>query len=163
MVPFRGRVIVGISDSVCGLRALRLAVAEARRRDLSLHAVRAWTMQRGAGLPGVPTVDARAEWGTVVVRQVFDDIGGVPTDLTVVMATFEGAPGPTLVSYADRDDDLLVVGAPRRRLRPSVARYCVAHASCPVIAVPPDRLARQHRQVSQSLRRDIAALERQGG
>jgi nucleotide-binding universal stress UspA family protein len=160
MAPFRGRVVVGISDSVYGLRALRLAVSEARRRDLTLHAVRSWTRQRAAGLSPIPLPDGRAEWGTWLVRHVFDDIGGVPTDLTVVMATFEGAPGPALVRYADRDDDLLVVGAPRRRLRPSVARYCVTHATCPVLAVPPDHLARERRRVSQALRRDLAALER---
>jgi nucleotide-binding universal stress UspA family protein len=160
MAPFRGRVIIGVSDSVCGLRALRLAVSEARRRDRTLHAVRCWTRQQAAGLSPIPLADGRAEWGSWLVRHVFDDIGGVPTDLTVVMATVEGAPGPTLVRYADRDDDLLVVGEPQRRLRPSVARYCVAHASCPVLAVPPDRLARDQRRLSQSLRRDLAALER---
>ncbi|MFD9480493.1 universal stress protein [Streptomyces nojiriensis] len=42
-------------------------------------------------------------------------------------------------------EDLLVVGTGsrtvwRRLVRPSVARYCVAHAACPVLAVPPSPL-----------------------
>jgi hypothetical protein len=49
-----------------------------------------------------------------------------------------------LVDHADRPDDLLVVGTGRRgglrRLRRSVGRYCLAHARCPVIAVPPSDL-----------------------
>ena len=55
-----------------------------------------------------------------------------------------GATGPALVETANRAHDLLVVGAGRRGLlhplRASAARYCLAHAGCPVIAVPPPRL-----------------------
>jgi nucleotide-binding universal stress UspA family protein len=163
MTPNPGRVIVGVSDSVTGLRALRLGVAEARRRNAELHAVRAWTPDRHHGFVTMSAAAAQAEGASALIRHVFADIGGQPADLTVVTATLEGAPGPTLVSYADIDNDLLVVGAPRRRLRPSVARYCVTRASCPVLAVPPDHLARHYRRVNQRLRRDIAALERKGG
>src|SRR5207342_1795189 len=50
-------------------------------------------------------------------------------------------PGPVLVGAASRDGDRLVVGAGRRgtfgRFRHGrVSRYCLAHAGCPVIAVP---------------------------
>ncbi|WP_320780039.1 universal stress protein, partial [Streptomyces sp. CRN 30] len=50
-----------------------------------------------------------------------------------------------LVATADREDDLLVVGAGRRgplrrALRPSVSRHVLAHAVCPVLAVPPSPL-----------------------
>jgi hypothetical protein len=45
----------------------------------------------------------------------------------------------------DRPGDLLVIGTGRRHplsraLRRSVGRYCLAHATCPVLAVPPTRL-----------------------
>jgi len=51
------------------------------------------------------------------------------------------------VRVADSDDDLLVVGAGRRgalgRMTSCrVSRYCLAHARCPVVAVPPSDLAR---------------------
>jgi len=60
------------------------------------------------------------------------------------------APGPALVELADRRDDLLVVGyGGRSRLgcavHGSVARYCLAHARCPVLAVPPSELIRELR------------------
>lgn len=57
---------------------------------------------------------------------------------------------------ADRTDDLLVIGAgprgPLRALFPSVTRYCVTHATCPVLTVPPSplegELAALHRRIS---------------
>ncbi|MEU9106348.1 universal stress protein [Streptomyces xanthophaeus] len=62
--------------------------------------------------------------------------------------TVRGSPGAALVDVARGPDDLLVVGtgsrAPLRRLlRPSVARYCMSHAACPVLAVPPSPLQAQ--------------------
>ncbi len=50
-----------------------------------------------------------------------------------------------LVDLACRDGDLLVIGTGRRHpvgraLRRSVGRYCLAHATCPVLAVPPSAL-----------------------
>ena len=51
---------------------------------------------------------------------------------------------------ADSDDDLLVVGAGRRGVFSRIAacrvsRYCLAHATCPVVAVPPSALAQMGR------------------
>ena len=162
MASTYGRVVVGINDSVTGLRALRLAIDEARRCGVQLHAVRAWS---AGGQLGHGMSPARVEMATqaaAIVRHVFDDIGGEPTDLTVVVASLEGAPGKTLVSYADQADDLLIVGARNRRLGRSVARYCVTHATCPTLATPPTDLARNHKRATNALRRDIAALERKG-
>jgi hypothetical protein len=50
-----------------------------------------------------------------------------------------------LVDVADQPGDLLVIGTGRRSpvgraLRKSVGRYCLAHARCPVLAVPPSAL-----------------------
>jgi Universal stress protein family len=61
-----------------------------------------------------------------------------------------GQPGPVLVTFACQPDDLLVVGAGQRgfRARPGhgrVSRYCVSHALCPVLAVPPAALAKEGR------------------
>ncbi|MGW2305461.1 universal stress protein [Streptomyces sp. NPDC001809] len=49
------------------------------------------------------------------------------------------------MEVADRVGDLLVIGAGRRDglrrlIFPSVVRHCVAHAACPVLAVPPSPL-----------------------
>ena len=71
---------------------------------------------------------------------------GVPDDLPVRVRVERGEPGPVLIDVADRPDDLLVIGTGRRSpigraLRKSAGRYCLAHAKCPVLAVPPSALA----------------------
>ncbi len=73
--------------------------------------------------------------------------GGVAVSQLVVRAS----PGPTLVELAGQSDDLLVVGYGEGRSRlgyavhGSVTRYCLAHARCPVLAVPPPELIREVR------------------
>ena len=59
-----------------------------------------------------------------------------------------GDAGRILVRAASQEDDLLVVGAGRRGvltrlLRRRVCRYCLAHAVCPVLVVPPSELAQE--------------------
>jgi hypothetical protein len=65
-----------------------------------------------------------------------------------------------LVAVAGQAGDLLVIGTGRRSpvgraLRRSVGRYCLAHARCPVIAVPPSALMDELRRglLPWSLRR----------
>lgn len=81
-----------------------------------------------------------------------------------------GTPGPALVQIADREDDVIVVGAGRRGLLhrglgPSVGRYCLAHAGCPVLAVPPSPLQAvleaAHRRNVLRLRLDTRRLQRE--
>jgi hypothetical protein len=59
-----------------------------------------------------------------------------------------GNPRKVLTGVARQDGDVLVIGAGRRgRLRRMggcrISRYCLAHAHCPVLAIPPPDLA-QH-------------------
>lgn len=91
-----------------------------------------------------------------VLEEVFGDAGpGTPVNGLVV----RGTPGLSLVEVADREDDVLVVGAGRRGWHRAfsgrVARYCLAHAHCPVLAVPPspleEALASAHRRNSWHL------------
>ncbi|WP_432839905.1 universal stress protein [Dactylosporangium sp. CA-092794] len=161
-----GRVVVGIEDSLTGLRALRVAVAEARRRGAQLHALRSWTLpSSGAGATG-SWYDELERAASAEIIVAFDKtMGGVPRDVEVVTRTVLGRAGKELVRYADRDDDTLVVGAQdggrlRRLLRRSVSRYCVGHARCPVLVVPPDTFARQARRegMDRAIRRDLSTL-----
>ena len=76
--------------------------------------------------------------------------GEVPDDPLVQPHVERGPAGWVLVNLACRPDDVLVVGAGRRgalgRLAFSrVSRYCLAHAQCPVMAIPPPALACEHR------------------
>ena len=72
-------------------------------------------------------------------------LGGLPADLRVEPQVARGEFGPVLVDIADQPDDLLIIGTGRRAglgrvLHRSVSRYCLAHAKCPVLAVPPSAL-----------------------
>lgn len=78
-----------------------------------------------------------------------------------------GTTGAALVEIADREDDLLVVGAGRRSalhraVTRSVSHYCLTHAACPVLAVPPSPLesdlAAVHRRNAWRLRLDTRHL-----
>jgi nucleotide-binding universal stress UspA family protein len=97
---------------------------------------------------------ARAAWGLWAqaagkgLGEAIDAAwGGTPDGLPFQGLVVRGEPGPSLVGVAGSAHDLLVVGAGRRgRLarigHGQVSRYCLAHAACPVIAVPPADLAR---------------------
>ena len=134
------RVVVGVSGSLGGLQALRYAVNEARRRGSTVHAVRAW--QFTAPWRGYDTDLCRQDMSAAAeasIHNAFDTaMGGLPPDLTFVLVTTIGPAGPALVTIADRDDDLLVVGASTHRWSDgaAVVRHCVRRASCPVLVVP---------------------------
>ncbi len=80
------------------------------------------------------------------LSEAFDDgLGGVPDGLEVRARVERGDAGQVLVDVADQPGDLLVIGSGRRHpvgraLHRSVGRYCLAHAKCPVLAVPPSAL-----------------------
>ncbi len=98
--------------------------------------------------------ELRRQWtvcerqATSLMHQAFNDaMGGLPRDVRVRLTALPGRSGHAgraLLSMAYRDDDLLVVAADRRRriFRRSTRRYCAARASCPVLQVPPNELAR---------------------
>jgi nucleotide-binding universal stress UspA family protein len=139
-------VVIGLADSVTGLHALRRGVTEARRRGVAVYAVRAWQ-------------GAAAELSTLAMRlarQAFvTALGGIPPDLEVHILVVEQAVGRALVGFADREDDLLVVGDSQRRIYSGhVARYCARHALCPVMVVPPPPLARIARVSGRRLTRE---------
>jgi nucleotide-binding universal stress UspA family protein len=160
---------VGVDGSLAGLRALRLAVAEARRRGAPLYAVRTWNFNPGWGAWGASPQawldDFEAEAVQVITRAFDEAMGGPPPDLLVGAVIVRGAPGQVLVELANRDDDVLFVGAQRRRglrarLHHCVARFCAAHALCPVVIVPADAFARLACQegLGRAVRRELPIL-----
>jgi nucleotide-binding universal stress UspA family protein len=147
-----GRIVVGLDGSVGSLQALRYAVEEARRRQVELVAVVAWLPLNGdlAGRRG-PSLYAD-QWARDSawqrLRLAFDEgLGGIPADLTVHTLVVRGHPKHVLVDVADQVADLLIIGAGRRGLfrrlfAAPVGRWCIAHATCPVITVPKSALSR---------------------
>jgi nucleotide-binding universal stress UspA family protein len=145
-----GRVVVGVDGTPGSLEALRFAVGQARLLGATLVPVLAWIPPGGeVAARRVPapayTQMLRKDAEQRLLRAFDEGLGGLPRDLRAEPWVIRGGAGPALVETADRTNDLLVVGAGRRGLlrhawRASTARYCLAHASCPVIAVPPPKL-----------------------
>ncbi|MEY9874451.1 nucleotide-binding universal stress UspA family protein [Streptacidiphilus sp. MAP12-33] len=159
-----GRVVVGVDDSLAGLRALREAVETARLRGMEVRAVRTYspppepgnggwnTWNTGMDPQSFATEDPRSALrrnALATARHVFDQaMGGVPHDVVVSIEAESVPLHQALMAVACRDEDLLVVAAPQRRHpwwppRRSVARRCVSRAGCPVLIVPAPRGARE--------------------
>jgi nucleotide-binding universal stress UspA family protein len=144
------RIVVGVHGSLGSLQALRWAADEARERRVPLLAVLAWTPPGGDFAErSHPSPYLRRVWQDAALARLtgaFDEcLGGIPRDLDGHLLVERGDAGQALVSAAGRPGDLLVIGTGRRNpvgraLRRSVGRYCLAHARCPVLAVPPTAL-----------------------
>ncbi len=144
------RVVVGVSGSLSSLAALHRGVAEARRLQATLVPVLAWAPPDGeTGYRRSPCPPMLKEWERAAARRLdtaFEQaFGGYPEGLRTRALLVRGEAGQALVAAADRPDDLLVLSTGRRgRLRRlfhgTVTRYCLAHARCTVLAVPPSEL-----------------------
>jgi nucleotide-binding universal stress UspA family protein len=146
------QVIVGVSGSPGSIPALRYAASIACLRDAPLIAVHAW-VPPGGDLADRrhPCAELRRVWEKAARLRLQEALeaawGGVPAGLAVQPVVLRGQPGLVLTGMACSGDDLLVVGAGRRGRAAGiwhgrVGRYCLAHARCPVYAVPPPALAR---------------------
>jgi nucleotide-binding universal stress UspA family protein len=144
------RVIAGVSGSAGSLAAMRSAAAMARTENAVLMPVFAW-VPPGGDLADrrFPCETLRAAWRKAAEDQLWNSIGlaigGPPDDVGFSPRAVRGEPGEVLTSLATEPGDILVIGTgrrgPARLLACSVSRYCLAHARCPVIAVPPAELA----------------------
>jgi nucleotide-binding universal stress UspA family protein len=145
-----GRVIAGVSGSPASLQVLRYAVTVARSHEAPLVPVLAW-LPPGGDLADrrFPNQQLRQAWADAAWQRLSGaidlGIGGPPADLNFQPYICRGEAGNVLVGAASRPGDLLVIGAGRRGLvhrlaGGHVSRYCLAHALCPVVAVPPSRL-----------------------
>ena len=151
-MPRIDRIVAGVSGSPGNLPALRYAADLARTCDAALMFVHAWVPSGPEFLawqfPVDPLVHRWQDDAWHRLSHALDmAFGGLPADVPAEPLIMRGNPGPVLVSTVGRDGAALVVGAGRRgavgRLRHGqVARYCLAHAGCPVIAVPSPALDR---------------------
>ena len=152
------RIVVGIGDDAAADAALAYGITEARRRDIELVAVRAWGPLADPSPRDIAAPGAEAELRNRAARAIeraFATVGGVPGDVNVTRRIVEGAPGPAMVSAADRPGDLIVLGRPRHRLARravfgSVADFVLDHATCPVLVQPGPRTPRpDHRRAAE--------------
>ena len=150
------RIITGVSGSSRGLPALRWAADLARTYEAELFPVHAWVPPCAAWSGHqFPSEQLTREWQEAAAQRLARALelafGGYPPGLRARPVIAEGPPGEILVRAACRADDLLVIGTGRRarvsRLwHGGVSRYCLAHARCPVIAIPPPALELAARQ-----------------
>jgi nucleotide-binding universal stress UspA family protein len=148
-------VIAGVNGSVRSLAALRFAVAEARSAGAELLAVHAWAPAGGEiaymRTPCPVLLEVWEQAARDCLSTAFDQaFGGMPAGLEIRSVIVRSEPGPALVGTAGQAGDLLVVGSGGRSqlgraIHGSVLRYCLAHARCPVLAVPPPDMIRELR------------------
>lgn len=141
------RLIIGVSGSPRNLPAVRYAATLARNHGATLSLVLAWAPPCGEFLDQrFPSPDLAQEWEAIARQHLHDAIdralGGVSADSGAELVVVRGDAGRVLVQAAGQPGDLLVVGTGRRgaagRLAGGrISRYCLSHASCPVLAVPP--------------------------
>jgi nucleotide-binding universal stress UspA family protein len=163
------RVVAGVSGSPGSLQAVRYAVGLARTHDATLIPVLAWMPPGGEYADrSHPNLYVRALWREAAWERLWlaleMALGSIPDELRFDAQVLRGNPGAVLVEVASQEGDVLVLGAGRRgtirRLRGCrVSPYCLAHARCPVVAVPPSDLdqlgrglrgwARRRRSLSQ--------------
>jgi nucleotide-binding universal stress UspA family protein len=123
--------------------------AEARARQASVYAVCASASQRADRfqLRQARPVERITRAAPVTVDVLVQALGRVRPDVEVRVIAVDEPAGPALVSIADREDDLLVVGDAQGRgchwLRTgSVAQHCVRRARCLLLVVPAPKLAK---------------------
>lgn len=148
-----GRVIIGVSGSARNLPTVRYAATLARGHAARLILVLAWVPPGGeAADRRYPSPYLRREWEQAAWERLHDAInlalGGMPSDLAAKATVVLGHAGPALVRTAGRGGNLLVIGTGRRGIGGrlaggKVSRYCLACASCPVLAVPPTSLEQE--------------------
>jgi nucleotide-binding universal stress UspA family protein len=149
------RFVVGVSGSAGSLQALRYAAQLARKETGALTPVLAWTPPGGdLAERRCPNPELRRLWREAAWDRLYQSIdmaiGGPPADIEFSPVVVRGDAGQVLTEVAAEPNDVLVIGAGshgvlRRLLGCRVSRYCLGHASCPLLAVPPSRLAQDLR------------------
>jgi nucleotide-binding universal stress UspA family protein len=140
-------IVVGVDGSRFSREALRWALAEGKRRDCAVRALMVADLAPvvAAGRPttmGMATTLA-AQPGQEHLRRLEDTVKAVlgeTDDPRLTAEVVRGSAAETLC-VASKEAQLLVVGNHGRSglveaVVGSVARYCVHHASCPVVVIP---------------------------
>lgn len=164
-MPTVYRVIVGASGSPASLQALRYAQHLARDYDATLVPVLAWLPPCGdLADRRTPNEELRRLWAQDAGQRLQDALhlawGTLPTDLPVqpLVPAWPPRPGSGRRRLPPRRPAGGRGRPPRRpRLgrRRRVSRYCLAHAPCPVLALPPPPLAYEtpHGALGRAFRR----------
>ena len=139
-----GGVVVGDDGSDCAARALRYALEEARRRDATLHVVRAWSIMSTSRPADVPPGIAAslAEYEAAALSEEtarIEKVLGSQTEIPVEVHCVHSPAAQALIVASETADVLVVgtrgLGGFRSLVLGSVAEQCIRHASSPVVVV----------------------------
>jgi nucleotide-binding universal stress UspA family protein len=143
VVQVEGGIVVGHDGSKCAQEAVAWAARLARRADLDLHVVRAWSMmsapQPATWSPGY--VPPLPDWEKAVLDELEAHVAALGCDPSVRITchVVHKSPVQGLLKAAE-GASLLVVGARGRGgfaglLLGSVSDQLVHHAPCPVTVI----------------------------
>ncbi|MEV4643575.1 universal stress protein [Saccharopolyspora sp. NPDC049357] len=145
--PSQHLIVVGVDGSPASLQALHWALDQARRTEATVTAVMAWTVPElyDWPMPTAAQLDLATEnWLHDIVR------AEVPEDELprIHLRTAGGHPAEVLLDHAATAELLVVghrgTGTFAQTLLGSTARYCVDHATCPVVVVREPRTSSPH-------------------
>jgi nucleotide-binding universal stress UspA family protein len=147
-----GPIVVGVDGSRFSREALRWALAEATLRDCAVRAlmvvhappVVAAGPPAGTGLGAMLPEEPAQDRLSLLETTVHDVLAG-HDDPRLTTELLRGGP-PEVLCDESRNAQLLVLGSRGHgqlfdAVLGSVSQYCVRHASCPVVVIPP-QLAR---------------------
>lgn len=131
-------IVVGVDGSPASLLALRWALEHARRTDATVTAVMAWTVPELYDWP-MPTAEQLDLATKNSLRETVRTAVPEAELPHIHLRTAGGHPAEVILDCA-ASAELLVVGHRgtgtfARALIGSTARYCVDHATCPVVVV----------------------------
>jgi nucleotide-binding universal stress UspA family protein len=139
-----GGVVVGDDGSEGAAHAVRFALEEARRRNTSLHVVRAWSIMSTSRPVDVPPGFAAslAEYQAAALAEEtarIEALLGSDVDVPVEIHCVHSPAAQALI-VASETADVVVVGSRglggfRSLVLGSVAEQCIRHCSGPVIVV----------------------------
>jgi len=132
-MPAARRVFAGVSASPGSVLALRQA-ADLAHHQAILIPLLTWLPPDGdIHERKHPWAELRQLWEDDAWQRLWDTLdrafGGLPAGVTTQPVVLRGKPGTVLTGLARQPGDL--------------SRYCLAHAHCPVLAIPPPALAEQ--------------------
>lgn len=140
------RIVVGLDGSEGSARAMAWALEEAALRGARVEAVWVWHVPWLTSVAEVGSTITDAAWFEDVARRGLDDavdaaLAGRSTEVPVERILAQGDVTRALLDVAV-GADLLVLGTRGRGgftglLLGSVSQQCAAHASCPVVVIPP--------------------------
>jgi nucleotide-binding universal stress UspA family protein len=147
------KIIVGIDGSASAVAALSWATERARADGATLCALHVVERPESHELYAMPVVAdlvySSADEVDPVRRRTMEALfAAVHPEAGWELRFAQGHPGHMLVEES-KEADLLVVGSREhvglnRLVTGSVSHYCLSHAQCPMVAVPPHYPVRAH-------------------